>query len=346
MTSHMAREIAAQPEVLRHLLHEERENVARIAAHVREVQPAFAFMVARGSSDNAALYGKYLFGAINRMVVALAAPSLFTLFQTPPLLSRALVITISQSGRSPDLLEVTRNARSQGALTIAVTNHPNSPLAQLCSWVIPLHAGVERSVAATKSYTAQMMALAMLSACLAEREDLLRELELLPDQVGLAMGAEAEVRVAAQRLADATRCVVIGRGFDYATAQEIALKLKELASLAAEPYSAADFMHGPLAMVEPGFPAILIAPGGKTFEEMARLGRRLKTFGADLFAISNRRSMLEQATVPIPLRGSVREWLLPFITVVPGQQMALHLALAKGLDPDRPRRLSKVTRTR
>ena len=346
MPSHMAKEIAAQPEVLRHLFQAERENAGRIAAWVRKFQPSFAFMVARGSSDNAALYGKYLFGALNRIPVALAAPSLFTLFRTPPVLSRALVIAISQSGQSPDLLEVAENARAQGAVTVAVTNDPASPLAKLCSWVIPLHAGTERSVAATKSYTAQLMALAMLSACLAEREELLRELEQLPDQVRLAMQAEEAARAAAERMVGANRCVVIGRGFDYATAQEIALKLKELASLAAEPYSAADFMHGPLAMVEPGFPAILVAPGGTTFGDMSRLAQRLKEFGVEVFAISNRRSLLEQSAVPIPLGGSVEEWLHPFITVIPGQLMALHLALAKGLDPDRPRRLSKVTRTR
>ncbi len=346
MPSYMAREIAAQPEVLRHLLQAEMENVRRIAAWIREFDPIFAFMVARGSSDNAALYGKYLFGILNRIPVALAAPSIFTLFQAPPALSRALVIAISQSGQSPDLLEVTQNARSQGAVTVAVTNDPASPLAKLCNWVIPLHAGVERSVAATKSYTAQLMALAMLSACLDERPELLVELEQLPEQVRQAMRAEDAARAAAERMKQANRCVVIGRGFDYATAQEIALKLKELASVAAEPYSAADFMHGPLAMVGPGFPAILVAPEGAAFGEMNRLAQRLKEFGVELFAISNRQALLKLATVPIPLEGSVKDWLSPFLTVVPGQQLALHLALAKGLDPDRPRRLSKVTRTR
>ncbi len=346
MPSHMAREIAAQPEVLRRLLDAENENVARIAAWIREFQPSFAFMVARGSSDNAALYGKYLFGVLNRIPVALAAPSLFTLFHTPPALSRALVIAISQSGQSPDLLEVAENARSQGAVTVAVTNDAASPLARLCSWVIPLHAGVERSVAATKSYTAQLMALAMLSACLSGQKGLLEELEQLPEQVRLALQSEDAAHAAAEKMKGANRCVVIGRGFDYSTAQEIALKLKELASLAAEPYSAADFMHGPLAMVEPGFPAILVAPGGSTFGEMSRLAQRLKEFGVEVVAISNRRSLLEQAAVPVAMGGTVKEWLSPFVTVIPGQQMALHLALAKGLDPDRPRRLSKVTKTR
>ncbi len=346
MSSYMAREVAAQPAVLRRLFETERVNVGRIAAWIREFDPSFAFMVARGSSDNAALYGKYLFGSLNRIPVALAAPSLFTIFKTPPALSRALVIAISQSGQSPDLLEVAENARAQGAVTVAVTNDPASPLAKLCSWVIPLHAGVERSVAATKSYTAQLMALAMLSACLTGRPELLEELERLPEQVRQAMQAEEAARAAAERIKGANRCVVIGRGFDYATAQEIALKLKELAAVVAEPYSAADFMHGPLAMVEPGFPVVLVAPGGATFGEMSRLAQRLKEYGVEVVAISNRRSLLESVTMPIPMGGSVKEWLYPFITVVPGQLLALHLTLARGLDPDRPRRLSKVTKTR
>ncbi|MHB0869423.1 MAG: SIS domain-containing protein, partial [Chloroflexota bacterium] len=212
MPSYMAREIAAQPEVLRRLFQTERESVERIAAWIREYDPSFAFMVARGSSDNAALYGKYLFGFLNRMAVSLAAPSLFTLFHTPPDLSRALVIAISQSGQSPDLLEVAQNARSQGAVTVAVTNDPTSPLARLCQWVIPLHAGEERSVAATKSYTAQLMALAMLSASLAQKPELMEDLKRLPEQVKLALRSEEEARAAAERIEAANRCVVIGRG--------------------------------------------------------------------------------------------------------------------------------------
>jgi glutamine---fructose-6-phosphate transaminase (isomerizing) len=346
MASHMAQEIASQPQLLRQLLRAERRNVAQIAAWVREFDPCFAFMVARGSSDNAALYGKYLFGAVNRLPVALAAPSLFTLFKSPPRLSKALVIAISQSGQSPDLLEVASNARSQKALTVAITNDPNSPLAKSCQWVIPLHAGVERSVAATKSYSAQLMALAMLSASMAERGDLMDDLEKLPEQMTLAVRQAGPAREAAHRLVGASRCVVIGRGYDYATAQEIALKLKELASVAAEPYSAADFMHGPLAMVEPGFPVLLVAPNGAVYPELRELALRLKGFGVEVIAISDRPELGEAAATVVPIGGSVVEPLLPFLTVVPGQWLALELALAKGLDPDKPRRLAKVTRTR
>lgn len=345
MTSHMAREIAAQPEVLRRLLDAERGNVERIAAEVRAAAPCFVLMVARGSSDNAALYGKYLLGVVNRMPVALAAPSIFTLYHSPPDLSRALVIAISQSGQSPDLLAVAESARDQGAATLAVTNDPDSPLAGLCRNVIPLHAGPERSVAATKSYTAQLMALAMLSAALADNDSLSKELERVPELVERAMSTEDAATRATETLREATRCVVIGRGFDYATAQEIALKLKELAAVAAEPYSAADFMHGPLAMVEAGFPALLVAPSGATFGEMAGLARRLVALGVEVVAISDRLELLPEEVVGVPMPEAA-ETTTPFVAVVPGQFLALHLSLARGLDPDRPRRLAKVTRTK
>ncbi len=344
MASHMAEEIAAQPEVLRRLFEVEQDNVERIAMAVRDFDPCFAMMVARGSSDNAALFGKYLLGAVNGIPVGLAAPSLFTLYRRPPDLSRALVIAISQSGQSPDLLAVVRSARSQGGLTVGITNYPSSPLAQLCRHVIPIHAGMERSVAATKSYTAQLTALAMLSVALSCRTELQEDLRRVPEQVARALKSEDAARLAAERLRDANRCVVIGRGFDYATAQEIALKLKELAAVAAEPYSAADFMHGPLAMVEAGFPALLVAPGGSAFPEMQRLARRLVGLGVEVIGISDRPELLRTATEGVP-SVPTPEWLSPVVTVVPGQSLALHLTLARGLDPDRPRRLAKVTRT-
>lgn len=345
-STYMRSEILEQPEVLERLLEAEGPRVDRIAGAIRAFDPYFVMMVARGSSDNAALYGKYLLGAINRLPVALAAPSLVTLYRSPPNLSRALVIAISQSGRSPDLLEVVCSARRQGAMTVAATNNPSSPLAERCEWVIPLHAGRERSVAATKSYTAQLLALAMLSASLSVRPELAEELRALPESVQLALEAESAARKAALWLKGASRCVVIGRGFDYATAQEIALKLKELAAVAAEPYSAADFMHGPVAMVEPGFPAVLVAHSGAAYREMRRLAARLQRLGADLIAISDRRWILDTASVGLPVGSTVSEWLSPLVSVVPGQMLALHLAVEKGMDPDRPRRLTKVTRTR
>lgn len=346
MASHMEREIREQPRVLQLLLEAEGKKVEQITDAVREFNPCFVLMVARGSSDNAALYGKYLFGAINRMPVALAAPSLYTLYKSPPDISRALVIAISQSGQSPDLLEVVESGREQGALTVGITNNPDSPMAALCQWVFPLHAGVERSVAATKSYTAQLMALAMLSATLDGRKALIEELAAIPDQVSLALGVNGQARDVAEWCRDATRCVVIGRGFDFATVHEIALKLKELAAIAAQPYSSADFMHGPLAMVGPGFPVLLVAPEGVAFPEMSRLASRLKRLGSEVIAITDQQQLMRAVTMAIPLRCNVREWLHPLVTVVPGQLLAYHLTLAKGLDPDHPRRLSKVTKTR
>lgn len=346
MSSYMEEEIESQPGVLRQLLGAERKNVERIAATIRGFDPCYAMMVARGSSDNAALYGKYILGALTRTTVALAAPSLFTLYHSPPDLSRALVIAISQSGQSPDLLEVSSEARRQGAVTVALTNDPSSPLAGICEWVIPLHAGPERSVAATKSYTAQLMALAMLCAAMSGRRELWEELATIPDQVNDTLRSREQARAATEKLRERARCVVIGRGFDYATAQEIALKLKEITALAAEPYSAADFLHGPLAMVEAGFPALLISTSGTAFQEMSDLAERLGTLGVEVIGFSDRQDLLDSLAAGIAVPRPASEWLSPFLTVVPGQWLALELALARKLDPDRPRRLSKVTRTR
>lgn len=231
-------------------------------------------------------------------------------------------------------------------MVVGITNDPSSPLASLCQWVIPIHAGAEKSVAATKSYTAQLMALAMLSAALDGRKELQEELAALPDQVGLALEADAQAREVAERCRENNCCVVIGRGFDFATAHEIALKLKELTAVAAQPYSAADFMHGPLAMVGPGFSALLVAPKGVAFPEMSRLAVRLKRLGLDVIALTDQQKLMKDATMAIPLRCNVPEWLHPLVTVVPGQLLALQLTQLKGLSPDHPRRLSKVTKTR
>lgn len=346
MASFMFREVTAQPEVLSRLLEAESSNVERIADAIRAFAPCFTMMVARGSSDNAALYGKYLFGAVNRMPVGLATPSLFTVYSSPPDLSRALVIVISQSGQSPDLLAVAGNARDQGAITVAITNHPGSPVARACEWHVGLHAGEERSVAATKSYTSQLMALAMLSVALSGRRELRGELEGVPALVRSALGTEGAARAVAGRLRGVTRCVVVGRGFDYATATEVALKLKELAAIMAAPYSSADFMHGPIAMVDAGLPVLLIAPSGATHGEMRGLVDRLSAVKAEVIAISDRHDLLDSCAAGIQLDRLPGEWLMPLVTVVPGQWLALHLALLKGLDPDRPRGLSKVTKTR
>jgi len=343
--SYLEQEILEQPEVLDRLLDRERGTVETVARAIRERGPRFAVLAARGTSDNAARYGQYLLGAVNSLPVALATPSLFTLYRRPPCLADALVIAVSQSGQSPDIVAVVEEGRRQGALTLAVTNDPASPLARAAEWVIPLHAGTERSVAATKTYTASLLALGMISAALAGDEEMFAALRTVPGAIRQVVSSAPTVCRASERYRYMEACVVVSRGYNYATAYEIALKLKELTYVLAEPYSSADFQHGPVALVEKGFPVIAVVPEGAVTAEMVDFLRRLREREAELVVISAREEVLSLAQTPLPLPEGIPEWLSPMVAVVPGQLFALGLTQARGLDPDQPRGLQKVTRT-
>jgi len=345
MNSHLSREIHEQPEVLAHLLDEQAGTAAQIAAAIRARDVRYAVIAARGTSDNAARYAQYLFGAAVGLPVALAAPSLFSIYRMPPQLRDALVLGVSQSGQSPDIVAVVEEGRRQGALTVAVTNAPASPLAQVAAHVLPLGAGEERAVAATKTYTAQLAALALLAVQLASDGERLAALRSVPEAVEKTLALEEPVALAAQRYAYATECVVLGRGYNYATAFEIALKLKELTYVVAEPYSSADFRHGPVAIVERGFPAVVVAPQGAVYADVLALTHELAAREAELIVISGQDEALRLARTPLWLPVALPEWLSPFTCVVPGQLLALHITLAKGYDPDHPRGLKKVTET-
>ncbi len=343
--SNLRREILEQPEVLARLIEGERANAARIARKFRQREIAYITMAARGSSDNAALYGKYLFAAMLRLPVALAAPSLFTLYRQPPDLRQTLVIAISQSGESPDIVAVIEEARHQGVPTLAITNRAESALAKAADDVILLHAGEEKSVAATKTFTSSLAALALLAGSWQETDAHLDELARIPDKVAVALEEESGARALAAQLANLTACVVFGRGFNYATAFELALKLKELAYVSAEPYSSADFLHGPVALVDENFRAVEIAPSGAVYENLIELAVRIQREGARLIAISDRTEFLQMAESGLKLPGDIPEWLSPIVAIVPGQLFALHLTLEKGYAADQPRSLTKVTRT-
>jgi glutamine---fructose-6-phosphate transaminase (isomerizing) len=333
-------EIREQPEVVARLLARERRNAAALAAGWRRSNIPFILVAARGTSDNAARYAKYAFGLTSRLAVALAAPSLVTLYGVPPRLKGALVIGISQSGRSPDIVETIAAARRAGSPTLAIVNDPESPLARAADDVLPLHAGPERSVAATKTYAAELAAVALLSLSFARRRKELDALEAVPDAMGKALLSEGAARGAARMLARAERAVVLARGVHYSTAFEIALKLKELALLLAEPFSAADFQHGPIAMAEKDLPVVLVSPPATRPEaEMRAVARDLVRRGSPVIRIGPRGA----GAIPLPV---VLEVLAPIVSVIPGQLLAYHAALARGLDPDRPRGIRKVTETR
>jgi glucosamine--fructose-6-phosphate aminotransferase (isomerizing) len=339
-------EIDEQPRVLAQLLDGQRETAARIAAEIRDRNVQFAMFAARGTSDNAARYGRYLFGALNGLPVALATPSLFSIYKKPPRIGDALVVGISQSGESPDIVAVVEEARRQGALTVTLTNTPQSALAAAAAHVLPLEAGVEQAVAATKTYTSELLALALLSVHLANDAEYLKALQAVPAAVRAAVELKGEIARFAQRYTYANECVVLGRGFNHATAFEIALKLEELTHIVTEPYSSADFRHGPVAIVEHSLPVVAVAPRGRVLPDIVALLRELRERQAELIVISDAQHALELGRTRLVLPVTVPEWLSPVTAVVPGQLLALYVALAKGYDPDQPRGLRKVTRTR
>jgi glucosamine--fructose-6-phosphate aminotransferase (isomerizing) len=339
-------EILEQPNVLAGIL-KNRQQVDSACADLGRRRFGFVMIAARGSSDHAALYAKYLLGSVNRLPVALAAPSLFTYYESPPRLANALVIGISQSGASEDIVSVLRSARQQGAATLAITNHPESPLGETAERVLDLQAGEERAIAATKTYTATLLTVALLACGLAQDGARFAELERLPDLVSRMLEEDLRVQRMVERYRYMTQCIVLGRGFNYTTAYEWSLKLKELAYVAAEPYSSADFQHGPIALVENGFPVLAALPGGRVSDEMVALVRRLVVERqAELVAISDVQGALELARSPIPLPVGIPEWISPVVCVIPAQLFCYHITRAKGLDPEHPRGLAKITLTR
>ncbi|MGQ0505236.1 MAG: SIS domain-containing protein [Myxococcaceae bacterium] len=346
-SSFFEREIREQPEALSRLLECGRPRVAELAARIRAFAPKFVVIAARGSSDNAARYAQYLFGSHNRLSVALATPSLFTLYGAPPSVAGALVIGISQSGQSPDIVSVLQEGRRQGALTLALTNEPTSALGRAAEFVLPLEAGTERSVAATKTYTNELMVLAMLSTALGGSEERWQEMAAIPAAVSEAIRLNETVEQRASWFLYADYFVTIGRGFNYATAFEVALKIKETTYVIAEPYSSADLLHGPVAMIDKGFPVLVVAPSSASpAADTGALLDMLDKKQAEIIAVSDRAEILDRARAPLPLPTGVPEWLSPMVCVVPGQLWALALARARGLNPDQPRGLTKVTETR
>ncbi len=342
-------EIFEQPSVLRSWLETQLEQARRCAAAIADRDPDYVFLAARGTSDYAGTYAQYVWGSRNRLPVAFAAPSLFTRYDRYPRLRHALVVGISQSGQSPDVVQVIAEGRRQGALTLAITNDAGSPLAQAAEWHLPVQAGREQAVAATKTYTAELMAVAGLSVALSGDAEALEALSSTPAMVEQALQLEPAAERIAGRMASMEQCIVLGRGYNYATAREWALKLKELAYVFTDDYSTADFRHGPIAVVRPGLPVLAVAPSGAVLDDMIALLRRLREdHGAQLLVVSDSEEALAVATGHHCLRtpSGVPEWLSPIVAIVPAQLYSYHLARHRGYDTERPRALSKVTKTR
>jgi glucosamine--fructose-6-phosphate aminotransferase (isomerizing) len=340
----MLREIHEEPERVETLIARESERLDKALARFRHDPPPLILVAGRGTSDNAAVFGRYLFEHFVGIPVSGAALSLFTLYPAPMHIRGALSIGVSQSGESPDVVKALEEARRAGAFTLAVTNAPRSSLAQVADHTIQLHAREERAVAATKTFTCELVAMAMI--CRAMGGDIEEaEIASIADAIRDAVACEDAVAEVAPYYRYAPRFVCLARGFNYATARETALKLMETCYIGSSGMSAADFLHGPIAFVERDTPVLLFAPHGPTHGFMVDLAKRLRKQEVDVLAFTDREAMLRHCTLGIRYPTRLREGLSPIPLATLGQLFACHLALVRGLSPDAPRRLRKVTRT-
>ncbi|MFC7304914.1 SIS domain-containing protein [Streptomyces monticola] len=339
----MSGEMAEQPAVLRRILEQGAPRIREVARLIAAKKPRFVLLTARGTSDNAALYAKYLLEIQLGLPCGLASMSTTTAYGAKPDLADVLVITVSQSGGSPDLVASTRAARDAGALTLAVTNNPDSPLAAVSEHHIDILAGPERALPATKTYTASLLALYLLVEGLRDGDG--APAAALPDLAAQLLSRQGEIKQLAARYRFAERMVITSRGYGYPTAKEAALKLMETSYIPALSYSGADLLHGPLAMVDNISPVIAVVTDGKGGEALQPVLDRLRGRGADLVVIGPR-AQVEQASAGFDLPTSgVPEELQPILEIIPLQLLAYEVTIARGQDPDAPRALAKVTET-
>lgn len=306
----------------------------------------YVVIAARGTSDNAGTYAKYLLQIVVGAPVALAAPSVYTLYDAQINLAGCLVLGISQSGQATDVVQTLSAARAAGALTACITNVDGSPITGVSDHVLLCHAGEEKAVAATKTYTTALTLVALLAGLWANRPALLDGLRAIPDQMRAALNLDATIAQTIERYRYIQECAVLARGINQCTALEAALKMTETSYIVAKPYSGADFLHGPIAMVSEGFPCLLYAPDGRAYPSMVELALKLRERAAEMVIIAHSSEILELATRPLKVPTSVDELLSPLTYIVAGQLWACHLAQARGQNPDKPRGLSKVTLTR
>lgn len=350
--SKMLEEIRQQPVALERTLKSELQRIKRFKARLDSARPRLILLAARGTSDNAAEFGRYLLEITTGIPVSLAAPSVFTLYGAKIDLRGALAIGISQSGESTDINLVLERARAQGAITVGITNEAGSGLAGIAEYTFLVRAGKERSVAATKTYTGQLLTFYLMAYALGARLNV-DDLRRLPEWTEAALRLEPEIAALSERYRFMERCAVVGRGLNYSTALEFSLKLMETCYIVAERFSEADFLHGPIAMVERSFPMFLFAPPGVTGPPMQQMIERLRQLKAETLVItdkSNSEAAGADRCICLPMKLGVHgaepeELYTPIPYVVPAQLFAASLAEWKGIDPDQPRTISKVTRT-
>jgi glucosamine--fructose-6-phosphate aminotransferase (isomerizing) len=331
-------EIFEQPAAIRRTLTENAAPIATLVKTIRERDIRYVVLAARGTSDNAATYAQYLLQIVCGIPVGLATPSVHTLYEARVNYRDALVMGISQSGAGEDIVEVITQARKSGALTAAITNTAGSKLANAAEQVLLCQSGVEKAVAATKTYTTTLALLAALTAAWSESDVLKTGLETIETVAVKALNAEERVREVAQTLHHAERALTVARGLHFATAIEASLKIAETSYTTTQAFSSADLLHGPIASVAPRTPCLLFCPKGRSEAVMTELAETLRTRSARVLRLAE--------DGDIPLATPSTEFLSPLVDILPAQLLAYHLTVARGLDPDNPRGLTKITITR
>jgi glucosamine--fructose-6-phosphate aminotransferase (isomerizing) len=340
MESLMLSEAREAPEAVARLLAANAGFCADLGTRLRQLAPPFAVSCARGSSDNAATFAKYLFEIRLGMVTASVGPSIRSVYAAAPKMLGALFVAVSQSGRSPDLLHLAEAARAGGALTLAFVNDTDSPLAEICEIALPLHAGPERSVAATKSWICSLAAILQLAAHWAEDRQLLDTIDRLPES--LAKAIERDWSPAVQALAGADNLFVVGRGIGLALAQEAALKLKETCGIHAEALSAAELMHGPLALTGPNFPVLVFSQHDEAYQSVADLIGALVARDVPVIAAGPTPG---GGCLMLPCDAALNPFATPIALIQSFYPVVEGIARRRGRDPDRPPHLKKVTET-
>lgn len=342
----MWEEIGQQPEVMERCLITNKGTMNALLNAIRAADVRSVVIAARGTSDHAGVYAKYMIEYCLGIPVSLAAPSIVTVYGKPMKFRNTLVIGISQSGKAADVLEVLKEANRSGGITLSITNYTDSPMALESQFHFFTDAGVEKSVAATKTFIGQMYLVAQLAARWSEDKALEAELAKVPAKLEETIESSNDIKEKVQRYRYMNDCFVLARGINYPIALESALKIQETTYVRAKGYATSDFYHGPFAMIERATPVIVYAPEGPSLKFTTEMVARLKENEAELLVVSNNKELLASANTSFVIPDTDNDAVSPFYNIAIGQMFACQLSLAKGLNPDSPRGLNKVTITK
>jgi len=342
----MWEEILEQPEVLKRTVKTNQAVIEELVKELKTRDISTVVIAARGTSDHAAVYAKYAIETLIGIPVSLAAPSVFTMYNKQVNMKNCFVIGISQSGKAADAIEVVKAAADQGAVTMSVTNFVDSPLAETSKYHLFCDSGVEKSVAATKTFTSTVYLLINFIAKWAQNDELLNELKQTPDVMKTVFNQAEAIKEVVKKYRFMKECFVLARGFNYSIALEAALKIQETTYVRAKAFATSDFHHGPFAMVERDMPVIVYAPEGPSSKDVLEMVNKLKAAEADILIVSNNQELMKLGDSSIEIPKNCSEYVSPLLNVVVAQMFAGSLSVLKGLNPDSPRGLNKVTITR